>query len=295
LDGCDLTKTDNCRFSSATARWVYIYGHDTYGAQIRLTNNFFSGNTRYGGIYIDGAQFTTIQSNYFETYQASACYIQSDNDVGTLINDNRFDDPGKTTAVFDLKPGYGLRVTANRWNPASGTRLAQVTPGSGWSTAFPLLGVWMENGDSFPVPVTPGVRTNSFNPNLFTPNNYYAFGGSGGATWPFIVEPATGLYHVQTTTTTFIVTFLPDALATSYDVVLIGRSTGSGTGFANILWGGTNVFANNFGFNSADTTSIVSKTATITIPVGKTVKDQIQVEVVNGQVAIYQIKLIPKY
>lgn len=297
MDGCDLTLSQNNRYTGC-ARWVHVYGHDTHGYSTRHRDNFYSGNRRYGGFYIDHTNFTEISGSYFETYLLSACYIQTVGDIGTsVVNNKRFDDTRQNTNVFDFKPRYGLMVMGNGYNPSTGGRNVSIVPDESWSLTQPELAIWKDNQLEFPVPLAAaGVRTRDFDPYLFSPHNFGGVAGVAATSFPFVTSEVTGETVVQTETDTLIVYFnLPSDFKT-INLHVVGRCTGThaGGGFSAITWGGVSVFS---GFIALANEDVAEK---VVIPLSKPnglgggIK-VLHIELVNTQIEISSIRVEQTY
>jgi hypothetical protein len=300
FDGCDINTIDTCRINTS-ARYFHNYRHDTWGSQNKIKNCDLLNNMRYGGIYLEEGAHMSIVDNYFENYTASACQIQTINDFGTVISDNRFDEPGQaSTPIMDLSPQYGLNISNNRWTPSGPDPISKIQiNGTYWSTVQKVIGKATNNTRQFPKVDFPCVLTADRDDYVFKynniPSNY--IGGAGAATFPFITSPLTGRWVLNTATSSVITRFtLKSPGHRKFLVKMLGRKIGGAGGFHTVKYNETGftettIFSGSV--NIANTTEVEEKMYTLKIPDTAKGIGYIQFELVNTEVEWERIELIP--
>lgn len=294
LDGCDINEIDNCRLNE-NGRQIYSLGHDTYGSQDKILDSDILENGRPGGIYLDNSPWCTIQNCYFENYSPSATFIATNDDRGTNILSNRFDDTKQASVpVMSLDPAYGDLVSSNRWNPSAPTPPVEIKTDF-WTSAFPILATWTGNAPEMPTPDFPAVQVNSLDPLFFDYNNFSNIDGNASISFPFIKSTVTGKYVVNTSSSTLIFDLSTASKPSRrYLVTYIGRKVnGSGYDTVKYLTGGSTATLHSGYIGFTDSTGEQQVEYTVHIPDDLPLGGKCEFELVNSQVEFQSVRMTP--
>jgi parallel beta-helix repeat protein len=298
FDGCDINTIDNCRLN-ASARHIYIYDHDTYGHQNKIRNCDILFNCRIGGIYLDHSWYTTVDNNYFEHYQPSACFIKTVADNQTLYTGNRFDSTKRvSTAMLSFNPAMPFIFTNNKYNASDLNPPIEIKSDYVQSVlaSNQSIGIWRDNAYNMPKPDYPGVLVDQPpNPYLFKYNqSQKTIGGVGATVFVWKVSPVTGRYVLQTTLSTTVIGFsIQNTQHRKFLVKCVGRKV-TGSGYQNITYvesGSTIVRSTYAGFTKTDEVETVS--FTLKVPDSKLAIGYWSFELVNTEVEYESIEIMP--
>lgn len=270
-DGCDISTVASSRFQDNSVH-IWHYYHNIYGSQLAITDNDLLGNKRPGGITLENALFDTIRNNYFETPAASGTYIRSINDSGTLITENRFNNPGYSIPFISLAPLRHDIFTENRYDSGVTAATFEVL-NTYWTISFPILLEYGQNDQSCPRPTYPQVKfTDKFNEF-----SYSAFNPGGTATgavvlaWPWATSSVTGKYVIKSSSPS-LYWYTPSVIYSGTNKIwaldITARNNGS-SGSATVQWvesggGTTTVFSGLLGFSA--TRSSETRRYTFSVP-----------------------------
>ena len=202
--GIRLEDSDNAliignRFT-ANLNHIYIYSSLAgSGNSDVVLNNFFGGNLRYGGIYLNGAKNATISGSTVENGSGQPfTYIGSSQDSGTLLQDNLFIPISGSTAAFaDMHPAITDTWIGNSMAGANAppSGVALITGHESWSSSFPILARFIDSFPSLPATTEPSVQNGPQTPLLIKSGNpsTYGLSGSGASTYFWGVSADTGL------------------------------------------------------------------------------------------------------
>ncbi len=298
LEGSDLNRIKDNRFAYC-ARWVHAAVFGNFGGQNLIEHNDMLANRRYGGIYLDGNPYTRVRDNYCETYTAAATYIVTRNDIGTLIDANRMDNPGVAgVKLYSLAPNYGCKVRSNDIGVSTPLAAGEILSTYYNVSIAPFIGaqsplvLFLGNGPGFPTPSFPNCIYEYNDPRKWSPYNPKPLGSTVGAgsAFPYIFNATTGKWGLPKTPSGCTI-----AMATQiHDYKFLVRVTGgnrSGACFMNVFWGGTNCYGANAGFTNGAGTEVV--TFTITKPGGVDPDSGLSFGFINADAELYGIELIP--
>ena len=320
LDGSDVNNIGG-RFIT-NARHVHILSHDSFGFSNRICGRDMLSNRRMGAIFVDSANATVIDSNFFEgtlglnpnNSSASGCFVATQFDTNTHITNNRFE-PNRVgapsgTAEVDLSPEFGavfanntadppgtlpgMQVqvrSTNYYNPSNSVGVTGTNSFfmkfSGNAATIPPP-VWI-SAEGLSYPVCPHVELDYNNVRLFNAQNPKNLSGSGSATFPWKISSSTSRCCINTSNVPLYITFYstPDDL----DILLrfIGTYV-SGAGTIAVTWGGSTVWSATIGYGSG---SLTIQDITIRRPDAKQGIQPIVVELADGTVEWESVQLIP--
>jgi hypothetical protein len=247
-NGSDITNVRSNRFY-LNARNIHTTESLTdgeYGNSLKVDHNDIIGVQREGGIYIDGAGFADITSNFFEgtTFTGASTigqYLTSANAWGTMIHSNRFDSADNGHYLIYLDDRYNVEFTHNTWNPNfMGTPI--YAGHTYWNSGNPNIYLFADNVFDFgtatgvpaAMPIAPGAVLEKLDPLFFSfrnvPNNFAA--GLCSTSFMWALSPATGRWIANCNAapnTGLVVKFiLPTSGYAWYNLRLTGRKINTG-------------------------------------------------------------------
>ncbi len=283
------------------------------GNSLKITHNDIIGIQRVGGIYLNGAGFTDIESNFFENIQSwtgsptIGVYIASSGGLYQNVHDNRFDSPGSTTGYpLSFDDYYGDQITHNLWNPHEvfGAATVPLFGHTFWSSASANQYLFADNSFNWGTanapanaPVYPGVVLEKLNPLRFAAANIpgNALYGACSSTWPFVQSSVTGRWVLGCSSTSLIFQFsLPTAEYTTYQLLMTAREIGSGVTPVGVTYTGnttTSVFAQNVTYTNAFESQTVA--GIVSVPFGETLNGHFTVTIGGGNAEWESIELAP--
>lgn len=230
--GCDINLIDNCRLS-LNGRHFDDKRQGTFGSQNKIKNCDVMWNRRYGGIYLDGVFFTTLDDNYFECYKDSGTFIHVNGGIGQSIINNRFDDntkPSIPMVVIDSK--YGFNFSNNRYNESSTKSFVSIL-NSEYSPFYKRMGIVKNNDPQLKIVSQPLIERKDIVTNIcdFNTGNIYSIGGEVTNSFPF--EQYEGKWIVKQIDKNCLITLKPTIKTNKYKLITNSVET-TGSFFINI-------------------------------------------------------------
>lgn len=304
LDGSDINIFTNSTRFVRNARNVHFFDHDSFGHQNKIINCELLDNARVGGIYLDRSFFTQIEGNYFENYTASATFLITNSDIGTIFHCNRIDDTGQITTPFiDISPCYGFSYRNNRWNPSINLAPFLVRPNIRYDGTHNHRVIFDGNSEFTPKPTDmPGVFARPIEAYLFRYNNYEKF-EMVASTTPFVWDATLKAWLTQPNSTNnpTIDMTVKSSIHKIFTMIVMGRrvSSSSGGGYFNVQFvpddGSmtSSLELGSLGFTSY--TMLEKKKIALTIPDDAGLIGKISIAFTTNEIQVESIELVPVY
>lgn len=298
FDGCDISQLERSRFQS-NARNIHVIGHDTYGAQVKISHNDILGPSRVGGVYLDNTAYVTLEDNYFEGPGQAANFIKTNNDIGTRIIFNRIDNSTivTTTPFMSLAPQHDMLVGWNRFGLGTTSQPIEFLS-THWTVTYRDAATFVGNSAEFPVPDKPAATVGYIDPKVFTYNNMF-FPIGGGVTVgnaPFAISPVTGRYALRRDLGTAIVTFPCTKGQSAYTIKYTGLNFIPGDGGYHVVThikpdGGLVILSSGYlGFTATTESQTISET--VHFGTSETRGGKIKIELVNTNAEYERIEIM---